>query len=124
MLSNIELIYDNLSGILSRIEAIQNAKLSESIHIDLGESTKDIQNLSESVLILATEIEGIGKVNNFDSLNDILESIRKKAVQINRAVNDINVKDNVINSFKKLQEAISVLSNSKLNNFETFATTL
>ena len=51
-------------------------------------------------------------------------TILSKVSRIKKAINGINVKSDVIKSFENLQEAISVLSNSKLNNFETFATTV
>ena len=124
MLSQIESIAANLEGIVSKIKIIQEANFKESIHIDLGESLKEITNLSDAVILLAGEIQDVGKASNVSSLNESLDSILSKVSRIKKAINGINVKSDVIKSFENLQEAISVLSNSKLNNFETFATTV
>lgn len=124
MLSQIESIAANLEGIVAKIQIIQEANFKESIHIDLGESLKEITNLSNAVILLAGEIQDVGKASNVSSLNESLDSILSKVSRIKKAINGINVKSDVIKSFENLQEAISVLSNSKLNNFETFATTV
>ena len=96
-------------------------KMDEPITLELGDSLKEVNNLSDAVVLLAGEIEALGNKSKLGNLDEIFSNIKDKVSGIRQAVDNINVKENVVKSFKNLHDALSVLSNSKLKNFSNFA---
>ncbi len=124
MLGNIENITVELASIASILERIQDAKLNQSITFDLKGANETVDKLSDSIEILANELATSINTNTFGDLDTITDNIANKVTKIKNAVNNITIREGVLNSFKTLQESIDVLSNTKLRNFTTFANTI